>query len=195
MLLVLAVLIAFGWLGNHVTALGLGPGTALVWIGGLLAGRYLEPGTGMVTGAGELRLNLGGLALLALSVSVLLGPYGRRVRLAGLVTLTAAALAAWAIYLVLPDPPYTVLVPPVYLVAGAVGTMAYLLGRGATTAVAAALGAPVLADLLRAGGAPWLGGGIPVIGGPAAFDAGMLAGVLAGLLAELLGDTTLPAGG
>ncbi|MDI3269185.1 MAG: DUF1614 domain-containing protein [Bacillota bacterium] len=184
-LLALAVLIYFGWMGRTLSRFGLGPLGGVAWLLAILLGSFVN--LPLSRGPQAVVLNVGGgLVPLALAVYLYIrsdSPWERwRTWAAPLLT----GILLWVLGRTYTgDPGESLPLGTAYLSGLAAGILGYGLGRSWRAGFVAGTVGVLLADslhyldLVTAGmpGKVWIGGG-------GALDAGILAGLVAVALAE-----------
>ena len=185
LLMVTAILVFFGVAQRVLDKLYLTDRAALVLIALMFFGTLLPS-----VSLGRVRISLGG-AVIPLGICLYLfirADSGREKVRAVLGSLITAGIV-YAIGVMMPEEPESIIVDPMFLYGIAGGAVAYVLGRSRRAAFICGVTGVLLADTAVAF-MNWRNGiDQPlVLGGAGVFDAAVIAGLLGVILAELVGE-------
>jgi uncharacterized membrane protein len=194
-LMIVGVLIFFGFAHRVLDRMRLTDRAALVIIGLAVIGSFID--VTVATGPAELTINLGGSVIpVALAIWLIATADHAHERWRASFGAIVAGAALYGVSKVLPREAQALPVDPIYLFAVLAGLIGYILGRSRRGAFTAAILGVTLADIAawvellvtRTEGRAWLGGA-------GMLDATVIAGLVAVLLAEVIGESLELAGG
>lgn len=185
-LMILAVLIYGGVLQRVLDRLHLTDRAALLLVGAMLVGTFLPN-----IRVGIVSLGIGGAVIpLGVCLWLLMKADTGLERARTLLGCVVTGAAVYALSMILPDEPETMLIDPMWLSGLAAGIVAYILGRSRRGAFVCGVVGVTLADCVT-GIVNWSQGINQqlVLGGAGMMDASVFAGVIGVALTELVGES------
>ena len=187
LLLVTALLIAFGVGQRAVDRLRLTDAQAYILIGLIIAAGFIPE-----IPLGRVRLNIGGCLIpVGMCVYLFVKADTAWERWRSLIAAAGTGAVIWALMRFLPDEPDAIPFEPNYLYGIAAAAVSYLLGRSRRGAFIGGVVGVIVAQIASV--VPvWLRGSTQTLnlGGAGAFDAVVIAGFLGVMLSEIAGEIT-----
>ncbi|MGI6485012.1 MAG: DUF1614 domain-containing protein [Thermoanaerobacterales bacterium] len=186
LLIVISILIYFGFLHRVLDRMHMSDKFALFFIGAMILGTFLPN----IPLGQRLAVNLGGgIVPVTITVYLIIASDSAEEKTRAIFASAIAGLAVYSLSRVLPAEPGTMIIDPILIFSIIAGGIAYIFGRSRRNAFIAGVLGVIISDIIYAIGFTTRPA-MTVIGGAGILDTAVLAGVIGVGLCELVGETS-----